>query len=114
MSSPNSIVVSLAGGSQQVVRFRLDQDTGVLRAASIIATPSVLKAACVDSPARYAWERNRLSDLVAFAVDKRDRLVGESWIPLTGLTPEEFSLYVRELARVCDWHEFRLSGQDYY
>ena len=112
MTTPDSITVQLEGGSSQVVRFKPDEERNVLRATSVVARPSVLAAAASDSVHRYAWERNRLSDLVGFVVDGRGRLVGQSWIPIEGLTPAEFSLYVSELARVCDWHEFRLSGED--
>ncbi|MDB4912385.1 MAG: hypothetical protein JWM95_29 [Gemmatimonadetes bacterium] len=112
VDSSDSITVTLDGGSVQVVRFRLEETEQVLRASSIIARRSVLAAATNDSSYRYAWERNRLSDLVGFTVDGRGRLIGETWIPLDELTSEEFGLYLSELARVCDWHEFRLSGED--
>lgn len=112
MTTPDSITVQLDGGTSQVVKFRLDDSKHVLRATSIVARPSVLAAAASDSIYHYAWERNRLSDLVGFTVDARGRLIGQSWIPVEGITPAEFGLYVSELARVCDWHEFRLTGED--
>ena len=114
MSSADSITVFLDGGSKQVVKLRLYDERRVLRATSVIAAPSVLAAAFSDTGNRYAWERNRLSDLVGFSVDRHGRLIGEAWIPLDGLLPDEFALYLSELARVCDWHEFRLSGVDAY
>jgi hypothetical protein len=86
-----------------------------LRARSVIATKKTLAKASSDvEPLLYAWQRNRLSDLVGFTVDGKGRLVGESWMPLEGLTVAELKLYLRELARVCDWHEFRLTAQDVY
>ena len=114
MSSADSITVVLDGGSKQVVKIRLDDKNCVLRATSVIAASSVLKAVVSESSARYAWERNRLSDLVGFSIDRRGRLIGEAWVPLDGLTPDEFALYLSELARVSDWHEFRLSAMDVY
>lgn len=114
MSPTDSVTVTLEGGSKQVVKLRLDDEGRVLRATSVIATRSVLASAFNDTGERYAWERNRLSDLVGFSVDRHGRLVGESWIPMEGLMPDEVAIYLSELARVCDWHEFRLSGVDVY
>ena len=71
-------------------------------------------AASGESQWRYAWERNRLSDLLGFTVDPRGRLIGEAWIPLEGLTDKEFSIYIDELARISDWHEFRLTAENVY
>lgn len=62
----------------------------------------------------YAWERNRYSDLVGFSVDSRGRFIGESWVPLSGLTSVVFRLHLEEVARICDWHELRLSDGDQY
>lgn len=107
----DSVAVALDGGSTQTVHFRVDADGQVLRAWSIIARAAVV-ASVTEEPRHYAWERNRLSDLVGFTADQHGRLVGEVWMPLQGLTVEEFRLYVSELARVCDWHEFRLTGAD--
>jgi hypothetical protein len=115
LSANDTTIIELEGGARQTVEF-LEDDLGeALRVRSLIATRRVAsEAAGVDPAWRYAWKRNRLSDLVGFTLDARRRLVGEVWIPLAGVTPEEFKLYVRELARVCDWHEFRLTGQDVY
>jgi hypothetical protein len=115
LSANDTTIIELEGGARQTVEF-LEDDLGeALRVRSLIATRRVAsEAAGLDPAWRYAWERNRLSDLVGFTLDSRKRLVGEVWIPLAGVTPEEFKLYVRELARVCDWHEFRLTGQDVY
>lgn len=114
VSSSDTVTVKLDGGGKQDITLQLDGHRNTLRATSIVARPSVLAAASVDSANRYAWERNRLSDLVGFSVDSYGRLIGQVWIPLDGLTPEELGLYLSELARVCDWHEFRLSGEDQF
>jgi hypothetical protein len=115
VSANNTITVALEGGNKQTITLQ-EIDTGIaLRAYSIIAKAKVLRDVASDnSPWRYAWERNRLSDLFGFSVDSRGRLIGETWIPLEGLDAEELALYVQELARICDWHEFRLAGEDIY
>ena len=113
VSPGGNIRILLEGRGTQAISIEMSDDSDALLARSIIASARVVREAATDgSPWRYAWERNRLSDLCGFTLDRRGRLVGETWIPLDGLTHDEFSLYVTELARVCDWHEFRLTGQD--
>jgi hypothetical protein len=60
----------------------------------------------------HTWLRNRAVPLVGFRIDRRNRLVGEAWIPKAGLTAEEFQLYVRTVAIECDRFEYLLTGQD--
>jgi hypothetical protein len=111
----DSVAVRFEGGGSQTLYCELSPDGRALRAWSPIAKPAVVsEAAGLESPLRYAWERNRLSDLVGFTIDWRGRLIGETWVPLEGLTVEEISFYFTEVARVCDWHEFRLAGEDVY
>lgn len=115
VSVGDSIVVGLDGGGRQAIEFELHGSGEVLRARTTVAPKAVLDEASSDtSPWRYAWERNRLSDLVGFSVDRRGRLSAELSIPLDGLGADEFALYVHELARISDWHEFRLAGEDVY
>jgi hypothetical protein len=116
VSRDDAITVLLGGGSSQRIEFTPSTDGKTLRARSVIATPRILESAheVEEEPVKYAWVRNRFSDLLGFTIDGRGRLVGETWIPLDELTSEEFRVYVEELARVCDWHEFRLTGQDEY
>jgi hypothetical protein len=111
----DSITLGLEGGSSQRLAFELDEGGESLYAVSVIAGPRTLEAAASDETIwRYAWNRNRLSDLLGFTIDRHGRLVGEAWIPMDHLTPEEFTLYITELARVSDWHEFRLTGNNIY
>lgn len=60
-----------------------------------------------------AWERNRTTQLVGFRIDRRGRLVGESWVPKPGLDGSEFLHYLRRVAGECDRFEFILTGKDY-
>jgi hypothetical protein len=103
--------VRLPGGTRQVIA--ISEQSDALHCTSVIAgAKTVAAAAEPDSPLRYAWSRNRLSDLVGFRLDSGGRLIGEAWVPTAGLTAEEIDVYLHELARVCDWHEFRLTGSD--
>lgn len=60
--------------------------------------------------ARLAWRRNSDTDLVTFAFDDQDRLVGRIRHPVETLDREELSLYVESLFRECDRFEYLLSG----
>jgi hypothetical protein len=110
----SSITVSIGTGRRQEVVIDESFDADVIRLWSIILGPSATSDLAEGQPLEYAWERNRLSDLIGFSVDSRGRLIGESWVPVDGLTAEVFALHVAEIARVCDWHELRLSGADTY
>jgi hypothetical protein len=115
VSQGDTITVQLDGGSSQTLFCEPRIDENVLRIWSVIARQrTVAEVAGDESPLRYAWERNRLSDLVGFTLDARGRLIGETWISYEGLTADELGFSLAELARVCDWHEFRLAGEDVY
>ena len=75
----------------------------------------VARAALVSEmpdAAMRAWIRNRSVVLVGFRVNERDHIVGEAWVPKTGLTPAEFQFMLRHLAMECDRFEFQMTGQD--
>lgn len=108
----DEIVLQLSTGRQQ--RVFVDENGVAVRIWSVILGPAGTSELQDGHPLEYAWERNRLSDLVGFSLDSRSRLVGESWIPRGGMNRALFELHLAELARVCDWHELRLSGDDRY
>lgn len=115
VSQGDSVTVQLDGGSSQTLYCEARDEENVLRVWSVIARQKTVNEVSRDeSPLRYAWERNRLSDLVGFTIDTRGRLIGETWVPFEGLTTDELGFSLKELARVCDWHEFRLAGEDVY
>jgi hypothetical protein len=98
---------------QQKVYVDENPAGAVLRLWSVILGPAATTSLADGSPLEYAWERNRLSDLVGFSVDNRGRLIGETWIPVA-VDKDLFELHLSELARACDWHELRLTGSDSY
>lgn len=110
----SGIQVILEANRAQVIMVDESSAPNAIRLWSVILGPSATADLEGGQPLEYAWERNRLSDLLGFTVDARGRLIGESWFPLDGLTADVLRIHVAELARVCDWHEFRLSGVDTY
>ena len=62
--------------------------------------------------ALMAWQRNADHELVNFAFDKNDRLVGLIRHPAKHLDPEELDLYISTLARECDRFEYMIAGMD--
>jgi hypothetical protein len=78
--------------------------------SSVVVRRSALDG--IEDAALRAWRRNRVSQLVGFRIDHRERLVGEAWVPRVGLRPDEFVLYVRRVASECDLLEYHLTGRD--
>ena len=59
-----------------------------------------------------AWRKNALKDLVTFAFDEEDRLIGLIEQPVATLNHEELQLYIEILAKECDRFEYVLTGTD--
>ena len=64
--------------------------------------------------ALLAWQRNAEHQLVNFAFDRRNRLVGRIQHPTDTLDLEELELYINVLAHECDRFEYLLTGRDNY
>ncbi len=62
--------------------------------------------------ALMAWRRNADHEIVNFAFDKKNRLVGVIRHPAKYLDPEELELYITTLTYECDRFEFLISGGD--
>ena len=61
-----------------------------------------------------AWCRNAETELVNFALDPKDRLVGEIRHPVGHLDGGELMVYLQALATEGDRFEYVLSGRDEY
>jgi len=107
----HTITVGLTEGRQQKVYIEDDREDRYLRIWSVAAGKSSLNA-IEERPEIYAWKRNHLSDLVGFKIDRKDRLIGEVWVPTAGLDAKEWAIYVRALAQSCDRIEYLLTGKD--
>lgn len=107
----DSVRVTLGKGRSQVVAVATDASGEGFSLSSVIATRSLVERLYPGILDRIA-EQNRLSELVGYGLDRRGRLIGESWCPVSGLTAEEWQFYVRNLAEACDRLEFVLTGAD--
>ena len=62
--------------------------------------------------ARRVWRKNAVKDLITFAFDEQDRLLGRIEQPVATLDENELRLYVELVARECDRFEYLLTGND--
>src|SRR5258708_38648566 len=104
----DTVLVSLPGGRAHQVSVSDEADA--YRLSSVVVRASI--ASTIDNLAAYAWERNRATELVGFRIDRKGRLVGESWVPKPGLTASEFYVYVHTVATEADRFEYQLTGAD--
>ena len=107
----HTITVDLAGGRTQRIYVEDGRESALLRIWSVVARSAVVDAV-EDDPLFFAWQRNRVSDLVGFKVDPNGRPIGEAWVPFAGLSEEEWATYVIAVARSCDRAEYLLTGKD--
>lgn len=103
-----------SSGRHQETRFRRD-------GADYVITTVILGKALVTKDvrkwrllAKLAWHRNAEHEIVTFAFDRHDRLVGQVRHPADHLDYGELEIYVTTLARECDRFEYLLSGRDIF
>ena len=102
------VKVHFANGRSQRVTVEERDDAITMR--SVAAGAAVVRE--LANPTLTAWQRNRISVLVAFRIDEKGRLLGEAVVPKIGLTAQEFQMVLRHLAAEADRLEFQLSGRD--
>lgn len=106
----NGVLVEFKNGRQQFIGV---EDCGPHQ----IATSVVIGAARVDRIGRpqalaRAWQRNRHTDLIAFGLDRKGRLVGRVDLLASHLDPNEAAFALLQLARETDWLQHILTGTD--
>ena len=106
------IVLLYPGARKQHVKFARRGDmyifSSVVTDAEVVARSQRRKR----EMARSIWRKNALSEIVTFAFDREDRLVGVIEQPAATLDHEEVRIYIETLARECDRFEYALTGQD--
>lgn len=104
----DGVVAEFSNGRQQLIS--VSQQSGYYRLTSV-----VLKRGYVEKIGRgkilpFIWQRNRESNLVAFSLDKKGRLIGSIEQPSETADADEMLLYLEHLAWECDQLEYTLSG----
>ena len=109
----HSVRVELAkSGRTQTVQ--LNQEDGCYRFQSTVlpSTEVTRKRRLLRDIAYRAWRRNAMTELVTFAFDENDRLIGVVEVPDGMLQDEELQVYIEALAKECDRFEYALKGWD--
>jgi hypothetical protein len=98
--------VQLGSRRQRVV---VAAESGATFFRSRVARRAVLNR--VSEPDLRAWQRNRVSELVGFRIDRQGVMVAETPIPAE-VTRHEWAFLALNLARSADRFEYLLSGRD--
>ena len=109
----HSVRVELAkSGRTQTVQ--LNQADGCYRFQSTVlpSTEVTRKRRLWRDIAYRAWRRNAMKELVTFAFDENDRLIGVVEVPDGTLQDGELQVYIEALAKECDRFEYALKGWD--
>jgi hypothetical protein len=102
-----------AKGQSRRHAVRLKPIEDGIKLEATVATAKTLDALSLyEDPHRWAWRRNRVSNLVGFRVDANQRLLAEAVAPLVGLTQNEFVVYLMAVASEADRMELVLTAQD--
>jgi len=98
-------------GRKQRVRFKKEKNMYTFY--SIIHKGRLIKGKKLRREIAYrAWRKNYMKDLVTFAFDDKNNLVGVIEQPVITIDHEELRLYIETLARECDRFEYILTGDD--
>jgi hypothetical protein len=95
------------GSRRQRVTIVHESDVTLLR--SRVARRAILNG--ITEPEIRAWQRNRVSELVGFRIDRQGVMVAETPIP-AGAGRQEWAFLAFNLARSADRFEHVLSGRD--
>jgi len=90
-------------------RVTVVHESGLTLLRSRVARRAVLNR--VSDPELRAWQRNRVSELVGFRIDRQGVMVAETPVP-SGTGRQEWAFLVFNLARAADRFEHVLSGND--
>ncbi len=90
-------------------RVTIVHESGATLLRSRVARRAILKG--VTEPEIRAWQRNRVSELVGFRVDRQGVMVAETPIPPEA-ERQEWAFLAFNLARSADRFEYVLSGRD--
>jgi hypothetical protein len=100
----------LCGPSRHQRVYVDDTDPQLIRLWAIVATRGAAEQ--VHEVALQARKMNRFRELVRFKISEYGRMIGECWVPIAGISADEWRTYVNILARACDRLECLWTGRD--
>lgn len=106
----NTVRVTFPNGRHQRVKVEREAEHYVL--TSVVLGPVRTGAFDPVKLLPEIWDQNRTTDMVAFTLDKRGRLVGQIRQVAETLDVEELAAYLYWLARECDHLEYILTGKN--
>lgn len=104
----DGVVVEFSSGRQQ--HINVSQQSELYRLTSVILKRSFVEKIGRGRILPFIWQRNRESNLVAFSLDKRGRLIGSIEQPSKTADASEMLLYLERLAWESDQLEYLLKG----
>jgi|TARA_B100000315_G_C14559803_1_gene579939 hypothetical protein len=109
----NVVTVDLkrTGRAQKVELVRTD-DRYIFRSVVLPATEVTKDDDRWRRIAYRAWRRNASKELIIFAFDENNSLIGLIEAPASTLDSEEIDLYIQTVAKECDRFEYALTGED--
>ena len=109
----HSVRVELArSGRTQTVQLSQEDDRYRFQSTVLPSKEVTRKQRLWRDIAYRAWRRNAMKELVTFAFDENDRLIGVVEVPAATLQDEELRVYIEALAKECDRFEYALKGWD--
>ena len=103
-------VVSFPDGRTQTIRVRRAGDSYLLT-SRVVGSTRVANMEPVDLACQI-WSRNRVTDVVEFALDESGRLIGRIEQVAETLNRNELEFYLTALAQECDRFGYLLTGRD--
>jgi len=91
-------------------RVRVEYTGEAFRLVGVVARRAVVEP--LENITLRLWRLNRVTQVVGFRVDERERILGEAWVPKAGLSEAEFVSCLRQVAAGCDRLEYLLTGRD--
>ena len=103
-------VVSFPDGRRQTIHVRRNGNSYLLT-SRVVGRTKVANMEPTDLACQI-WSRNRVTDVVEFALDDFGRLIGRIEQVAETLKSNELEFYLTALAQECDRLEYLLTGRD--
>jgi hypothetical protein len=106
-----AVAVVVPGARRQVVRATRAGSTYVFTSTAV--SRRYTQDLTPERIAALIWQRNQATDVVAFGIDDRGRVVGRAQLPCAMLSAANVRFLVERVAAECDRLEFIYTGGDH-